>query len=111
HLYEQWLAKRAVASYSWRFGSKQVIVYARTPDRAENLLALGPYFQLTPPRQPLSANGLSLVGWEAVLDRYRAGQVANLAVDVDRQNTGGTLVVQLGQSALARVQTPIPAGS
>lgn len=111
HLYEQWLAKRAVATYSWRFGSKQLIVYARTPDRGENLLAFGPYFHLSAPAQPLTANGLTLVGWEEALDRYRAGQVANLAVDVDRQNAGGTLVVQLGQSALARVQTPIPAGS
>ncbi|HEX5415026.1 MAG TPA: hypothetical protein VFZ25_05115, partial [Chloroflexota bacterium] len=111
HLYEQWLAKRAAASYSWRFGAKQVILYARTPERAETLLTFGPYFHPAVPRRPLSTSGLALVGWEEPLDRYRAGQVANLAVDVDRQNAGGTLVVQLGQSPLARVQTPIPAGS
>jgi len=111
HLYEQWLAKRAVASYSWQFGSKQLILYARTPQRAASLLAFGPFFHPAAPQHALSAGGLTLVGWEEALDRYRAGQVANLAVDVDRRGAGGTLVVQLGDPALAKIQTAIPAGN
>ena len=110
-LYEGWLAGRAVASHEWRFGSKQLILYARTPDRAASLLALRPGFVPPAPPHELAGDGLTLVGWEPAVDRIQAGGVMGVAAYVERAGVGGDLTVSLGQPALAQARAEVPPGT
>jgi len=109
-LFDDWLARRASASHTWRFGTKRVVLYARTPTRAEALLALAPGFVPRAPPEPLAADGLRLVGWEQPLRRILAGEVASAAAYVERREAGGMLSVRLGDSPQARADVPVPPG-
>jgi len=112
-LVEKWLAERALAQREWRFGSKRVILFAKTPERAQKLLALAPDWQPPPPQQPLAAPDLSIVGWEQPLARVKAGELAQVAVTLQRSHlpASATLHLTLGKSPLAQVDSDIPAGS
>ena len=108
---EKWLEQRATARHEWRFGSKRVLLFARTPARAEGLLELSPDVVPMPPPRPLAEGGLSLVGWEQPWRRVSAGETLWLSAYVDRQNAGGRLEVQLGKPALATASVDVPEGS
>lgn len=104
--YEGWLASRALAMRSWRFGAKRLVLYARTTARARTLDQLAPTFHPPLPAQPLAAGGLTVVGWEQPLDYLLSGTVANAAVSVARQGSGGALTVRLGTAASERLTVP-----
>jgi 4-amino-4-deoxy-L-arabinose transferase-like glycosyltransferase len=112
-LVENWLSARALAQHEWRFGPKRVLLFARTPERAENLLALADGWTPPPPDQPLTAPGLSIIGWEQPLVRVKAGDLAQIAVTVQRDGlpSDAPLSVALGKPPLAVADSVIPAGS
>jgi len=112
-LVEKWLVDRALAQHEWRFGPKRVLLFARTPERAENLLALAAGWTPPPPEQPLTAPGVSVIGWEQPLVRVKAGDLAHVAVTVQRDDlqADATLALTLGEEPLARAEAVIPAGS
>ncbi len=112
-LVEKWLSQRALARHEWRFGSKRLVLYARTPERAHNLLALARDWTPPPPAQPLTTAGVSLVGWEQPLARVKTGDLAHLALTLRRDGLAedATLALALGEQPLTRVEAAIPAGS
>lgn len=105
-LLEQWLAERAAARHEWRFGSKRLLLFARTPARAAELLALAPGFMPAPPPRPLVAGGLALRGWEQPVRKARAGDVVYAAAYVWREGNGGTLSVGLDGFSSQQVEVP-----
>jgi hypothetical protein len=107
---EKWLEQRAIGRQEWRFGSKRVLLFARTPLRSDDLLTLSPGFVPTRPPRPFARNGVSLVGWEQPWRRVRAGETVWLAAYVNRNNAGGRLELQLGQPPLATASVEVPAG-
>ena len=109
-LVEQWLAQRARAQHEWRFGSKRLILFARTRQRAENLLALAPGWTPPPPAQPLAASGVRVVGWEQPLRRVKQGDFAHVAITLEG-TPEAPITLTLGDPPQARkVLVPPPAG-
>lgn len=109
--YETWLTERAAARHEWRFGQKRVVLFAKTPARAETLMELAPGFR---PRRPLStasSDNMTTVGWEQPLNRIRAGDIAHLALYVSRQKWGGEVTVTLGNTPVATDTAKIPVGT
>lgn len=111
-LVEKWLAAHTLVRREWRFGSKRVILFARTPARANRLLALAPGWTPPPPEQPLSTPWLRVIGWEQPLWRVKAGDLAHFAITIQRNAlpADATLTVMLGDPALAQTSVIIPAG-
>jgi uncharacterized membrane protein len=107
--FEAWLSERALAQHEWRFGPRRLLLFARTPERAESLLALAPGFRPSAPPL-LVSDRLALVGWEQPLRRLRAGDVAHIAATVDRQGAGGALELWLDGLPETRTQALIPYG-
>lgn len=94
--YEDWLAQRAAAQHEWRFGSKRLLLFARTPERAARLLETGPGFRPPPPPRPLaSSDGARLVGWEQAVRRVRAGELVHLALTVSGPSPPRRLTLSL----------------
>ena len=83
-LVEKWLRERAAGEHEWRFGPNRLLLFARTPQRAANLLALAEGWEPPPPQQPFAAPGVSVIGWEQPLVRVKAGDLAQVALTVDR---------------------------
>ena len=112
-LVEKWLTQRALARREWRFGPKRLLLFARTPDRAEHLLALADGWTPPPPAQPLVAPGLRIIGWEQPLLRVKAGDLAHVALTVQRDGLAedAVLGLALGDPPLAQTQMTIPAGA
>ena len=111
-LVEKWLADRALAQHEWRFGSKRLILFARTPERAKDLLALAPDWTPPPPKESLSLPELAVVGWEQPLTRVMAGDPVHVAVTVLRNNVQKDLhlKLKLGEPAVAEVETILSRG-
>ncbi len=112
-LVEDWLADRALAQHEWRFGPKRLLLFARTPARANALLALADGWTPPAPAQPLQTPGLSITGWEQPLLRVKAGDLLHTAITVQRDGLSAdtTLTLVLGDPTLARTEAVIPAGS
>ena len=108
-LYEGWLAARAVASREWRFGTKRVVLFTRTPERTESLDGLAPDDASARPNL-FSVEDAVLVGFEQPLRRLRAGDLANVAVRARRGAEPLQLEVLLGESPVARATASVPAG-
>jgi len=110
---EQWLAARAVQTRETVFGTKRLILYVRTPDRAQ---ALG---RLSPSAAPIYrtnlsvGGGLTLIGTDQALRRYRAGD--DVLVGLYWQNTtAASLSVALRDAAgqeRGRQALTVPAGA
>lgn len=83
HAFEAWLSARAVGTVQWRYGSRQVIAYARTAARAELLNSLVAGFNPPSPVGLAATAGTSLTGWEQPLRRLRAGEATYGFVYVD----------------------------
>lgn len=109
--FEAWLSDRATAQHEWRFGQKRVVLYARTPARAAHLLDLAPGFTPRPLPSTMRGLNMALVGWEQPLTRVRAGTTAHLAAYVSRENSGGSVTVTLGNTAVATDTAEIPTGT
>ena len=111
-LVEKWLAQRARAQHEWRFGPKRLLLFARTPTRAQNLMVLAADWTPPPPQQRLIAPGLSVIGWEQPLLRVKTGDMAHVALTVQRNNltTSTPLTLMLGAPPLTQTHTIIPAG-
>jgi uncharacterized membrane protein len=107
---ERWFASRATASTTWRYGSKRLILFARTAARASTLSDLAPGFTPRPPAEPLKADGDAIVGWDQALPIVRSGQEAHGAVYVQRTGAGGQLTVQLGVPKVSGATVQIPPG-
>ena len=113
-LVEAWLAQRARAQHTWRFGPKRLVLFARTPARAQHMLALAPDWQPPPPPRPLARAGVQVVGWEQPLHRLRLGDPGLVAVTVARETVQPvSLSLTLGQppAVLAQTTWEIPPGS
>ena len=106
--FEQWLGERALAQHEWRFGSKRLLLFAKTQARAEGLLALAPDF--VPPAAPraLANHGLTLIGWEQALHKVRAGDQLHAAAYVKQENSGGTLELWLADLPQGRTTINLP---
>jgi hypothetical protein len=96
HQVEDWLGSHAAATREWDFGTRRVILFARTPARAAAIADLAPGFRPPAPARPVGGDGLRLVGWEQPLTRVAAGDVLNLALDISRKGSGGAARVTLG---------------
>ena len=110
---EGWLTERAAAQREWRFGTRRLILYAHTPERAKNLLAPAKNWTPPPPEQPLAANETRIIGWEQPLVRVKAGDLAHVAVTIQRNGLpeDAPLTLMLGEQPLAQIEATIPAGS
>lgn len=110
HQVEDWLRSHAVAKREWRFGTRRVVLFARTPTRGSAIDALVPDFQPPRARAALAADGLTLVGWEQPLYRSVTGDVLNLAVDV--RGKGSSLIqISLGDPAIATATANVGTGA
>jgi len=125
---ENWLRERSVAEHEWRLGPKRLLLFARTPERASNLLALSDNWTPPPPEQSFATPQFSVIGWEQPLVRVKAGDLAQLALAVRRDDlrtdadlslalvwTGGNplsrdIETSSGE-AVAQTDVRIPAGS
>lgn len=103
-----WLSQRALAQHEWRFGSRRLLLFARTPTRADALLALAPGWQPPPPAQPLAASKLSVIGWEQPLTRVRAGDFVHVAVTLTGRLPTSTLPITLSLGDPAIVSATLP---
>ncbi|MGB0384468.1 MAG: glycosyltransferase family 39 protein [Ardenticatenaceae bacterium] len=115
--FEKWLAERALAQYEWRFGTKRLLLFAKTPARADELLALGPdsapRLRGESPEAPtaLAHNGLSIVGWEQPLNKVRAGDLLHVAAYIRQENSGGRLEFWLANLPERRTTINLPAAN
>ncbi len=105
-LLEGWLGERAAARKEWRYGLKRLLLFARTPERADRLLQLAPGLAPAPPRTQVSDDGLSLVGWEQPVRNAQVGDVVHVAAYVARRDSGGEIRLSLGQQQVARTEIP-----
>jgi len=109
-LVEGWLSGRAVAGKEWRFGTRRLLLFAKTPGRAATLGDLAPGFRPAAPLRRLTEGDLSLVGWEQPLRRLRAGEIAYLFAYVDRNGGGGAVEVDLSNAPEVRASADVPSG-
>ncbi len=111
-LVEQWLADRALAQHEWRFGSKRLILFARTPARASDLLALAPNWTPPSPKESFVQSGYAVIGWEQPLTRVKAGDPVHVAVTIRRNHVPKELPItlRLGEEAIAEVDATLPGG-
>ena len=112
-LVETWLTQRALARHEWRFGPKRLILFARTPQRADKLLALAPGWTPPPPAQPLAASGVRVVGWEQPLRRVKQGDFAHVALTLEGASSASNapILLTLGDPPQARREVTPPPGS
>jgi Dolichyl-phosphate-mannose-protein mannosyltransferase len=110
-LVEQWLSAHAVDTSTWRFGTKRLVLYARTPERARTLGGLAPGFVPPLPLQPLRSADLAVVGWEQPVWLLRGRGEAHAALYVRRAGAGGDLTIQLGDPAIATTVVTVPSGT
>ena len=103
-LYETWLTQRAVAQHEWRYGTKRLLLFARTPERAADLLATGPGLRASSPPHLLEAGGVRLIGWEQGLFRARAGEVLHVALTLGGARPARSLPVAVSLVALSSQQ-------
>ncbi|MBI5876975.1 MAG: glycosyltransferase family 39 protein [Chloroflexi bacterium] len=113
HQLELWLASRAVLTHETGFGTKRLILYVRTPERAQAFGRLSPGAAPTY-RTPMTVGGgLTLVGYDQALRRYRVGD--DVLVGLYWQNTTpATLAAVLKDAAgreVARQTLAVPAGA
>ncbi len=111
-LVETWLSQQATAQHQWRFGSKRLILFARTPQRASTLLTPAPNWQPPAATQPLTVSGVRVVGWEQALTRVKQGDYAHVALTLqrDRISTPPAISLSLGPEKLS-LDTPPPGRS
>jgi len=112
-LVEDWLRERARAQHEWRFGSRRLLLFARTDERARNLLALAPSWTPPSPPHPLTTSTINLIGWEQPLQRVKAGDLAHVAVTVQRDKLSApqSLALSLENYPEVKAQDTIPAGT
>ena len=101
-----WLEEQAVAVTTWDYGENTLAFYAKTPQRAEQVAALRPGFDLpngvtTVPSGPLAALA-------APLTRYPTGDSVHLAL-FWREPPAGDVQVTLQGPATRDVQAPAAA--
>lgn len=111
HNFESWLGQRAVATASWRFGTRRLVLYARTVQRAKALDALAPGTRPPLPVQAAQGGGLVVTGWEQPLDRLQAGSSATVVLYVRRSGAGGAIPLHLGARPFAQTSVLVPPGS
>ncbi|NOX61514.1 MAG: hypothetical protein GXP42_06150 [Chloroflexi bacterium] len=111
-LVEDWLGQRASGRQEWRFGPKRLVLFARTPTRAANLLALAADFAPPRPAQSLQTNDWLIAGWEQALTRVKAGDLAHVALTIRRDANAAVedLVIALGDPPLAQTSLALPPG-
>jgi len=102
----RWLADRAVSVTTWDYGENALAFYARTPQRAGQVAALRPGFDLPHgativPTGPLSAVALPLT-------RYPIGDTVHLAL-FWRESPAGDVQVTLQGPATRQVSIPVAA--
>ena len=110
-LVENWLAGQATAAQEWRYGDKRLLLFARTAQRASDLLVLNPTFRPPPAPAPLQSDGATLVGWEQPLQRWRAGEPAHVAVTIAQTGPAAEITLGLGNPPLAATTMTLPPGS
>ncbi len=112
-LVEKWFSQRAQAQHEWRFGSKRLIFFARTDSRARTLLALAPGWNPPVPKRPLTASHLRLIGWEQPLVRIKAGDLAHVAITLQREALAASapLTLTLGAHPLSQAHATVPSGA
>ncbi|RMF32131.1 MAG: hypothetical protein D6759_08900, partial [Chloroflexi bacterium] len=90
-----WLRERALAERAYRFDDAQIYFYPRTPERLRSAEELAPGF--APPRNVDAevAPGVRLLGAEAALRRYRAGDSLHLFLYWQASVSRPTIPVQV----------------
>ncbi|MCA1554939.1 MAG: hypothetical protein LC737_11220, partial [Chloroflexi bacterium] len=73
HALEQWLSDHAVLTREFNFGTKRLIFYARTDERARNADRLDISIKPTYVTNLPIAEGVMLKGYDQALRRYRVG--------------------------------------
>ncbi|MCA1554674.1 MAG: hypothetical protein LC737_09880, partial [Chloroflexi bacterium] len=73
HALENWLRERAALTREFVFGTKRLIFYARTDERARNADRLDIFIKPTYVTNLPIAEGVMLKGYDQVLRRYRVG--------------------------------------
>ncbi len=83
-LVENWLLEQALDTHEWRYGDKRLLLFARTDQRAADLLALNPTYQPASPPSTIQSDSVKLVGWEQPLQRLRAGEPFHVAAFIEQ---------------------------
>jgi len=112
HEFERWLSERALGQQEWRFGSKRLLLFAKTSARADQLLALAPDFEL--PAQPTAFTStplpqeVPLAGWEQALNKVQAGDLLHTAAYIKPNNEGGSVELWLADFPHQRTSATYP---
>ena len=108
-----WLRGQAPAERAYRFDDAQVYFYPRTPERLRSVDELAPGF--SPPRNVDAevAPGVRLLGAEAALRRYRAGDTLHLFLYWQVSAPHPTIPVRVAladgrETRLPPVEQPLP---
>lgn len=73
HALEKWLSERAVFTREFPFGTKRLIFYARTEERAHAADALAAAARPTYLLRQTVMDGVQLIGYDQAIQRYRVG--------------------------------------
>ncbi len=102
----RWLEARAAAVTAWDYGENALAFYAKTPQRAEQVAALRPGFEL--PHRVTTFDPGPLAAASLPLTRYPAGDTVHLAL-FWREPPAGDVQVTLQGPAARQVDVPTAA--